>query len=78
MSDEKKKPALATTIAYVGFSSPVPVGGDLASIEAWSRARHGHVCSLVLEGNWVVMTYKGTTKIRVPMTNVSSIREGGE
>lgn len=74
MSNQNAKPT-TQQIEYISFKDPVPVGvGDFASLEAWSRARHGKSITARVEGNWVILEVR-VSKIRVPLTNVTSIRE---
>ena len=61
-------------IFYVQFRSPVPMGGDFATIEYWSRDKHGKQITCEEKGNWIYLTYKGQ-RARVPMVNVACIRE---
>lgn len=62
-------------INYVQFRSPVPIGGDFATIEYWSVLKHGPKIQIAERGNWVHLTF-GTQVTRVPMTNVACIRDG--
>ncbi len=78
MSDEKNKAAApknveAAQLLYVAFRDQVelPVHGG---VSAWSRDTHGKDTDCAERGNWIVITTK-MGRIRVPMTNVSFIRE---
>lgn len=78
MSDEKtNKPApkneRETPLVYVAFRDQVELP-NFGGVSAWSRDKHGKGSDCVERGNWIVITMQGH-RLRVPMTNVSFIRE---
>lgn len=66
------------SLSYVQFKEPISVGGNYASITAWSRDKHGKDIELVEKGNWIVLTLQSGQRRRVPMSNVSFIGEDGD
>lgn len=70
MSDEKKPER--TKLVYVAFRDQVDLPG-VSGLNAWSPDRCKGV-EAVEKGNWIVMVVKGQ-RIRVPMTNVTYLRE---
>lgn len=64
-------------ITYVQFREPVSVGGDFASINAWSAEKHRAI-ECVEKGNWIVLSLPGGGTRRVPMSNVAFISDDGK
>lgn len=60
-------------ITYVQFIAPVSIGGDMGSIEAWSKQRTPKI-KLDMAQGWVTLRWDNQVR-RIPMANVAYIAE---
>jgi hypothetical protein len=74
-TDKVETKAPTARLTYIQFRDPVPLGiSEFSNIEYWSEAKHGKRVQAHDKGNWIVLSWDGG-RARVPMTNVSCIKE---